>query len=165
MMQSIDKMTMLTLPFVTYLVGALVSYVVSDYICGFPIRLDLIVIYFWLLYAPNFVPAGALALFGVCVDVMVASPIGSHALFYLVMYWVVLSQRHQIIKGTFFNIWLCFVLLLVMYEFWMQLMVIVHTHTVLLNSAIVPSFIITALVFPFGVNGLFRCFAMVSRYG
>lgn len=68
----------------------------------------LIVVYFWSLYAPDYLPSPCVLGIGLAQDLLTGGPLGLYAAVYLVTQYIVLSQRSYFINREHTVVWVGF---------------------------------------------------------
>ena len=71
-------------------------------------RLELAVLFFWVLYLPSAFSVVACFIIGLLVDFLGAMPMGLHAVAYMLVFLTIESQRRMLLKESFLVIWLFF---------------------------------------------------------
>ena len=97
-------------PFGLTLIMVIVSMVpmhVPEYARVVPL-LSLMAIYHWAVFRPELLPAFAVFVIGLLQDILSGTPIGVHALVFLIVYGLVLSQRRFLAGKSFAVVWLGF---------------------------------------------------------
>ncbi len=69
---------------------------------------SLMAVYHWTVFRPELMPAFAVFVIGLLQDILSGAPIGVHALVFLVVYGLVLSQRRFLVGKSFTVVWLGF---------------------------------------------------------
>jgi len=70
--------------------------------------LSLMAVYHWTVFRPELLPAAAVFVIGLLQDILSGTPIGIHALVFLIVYGVVISQRRFLAGKSFAVVWLGF---------------------------------------------------------
>lgn len=70
--------------------------------------LSLMAVYHWTVFRPELLPAFAVFVIGLLQDILSGTPIGIHALVFLIVYGLVLSQRRFLAGKSFAVVWLGF---------------------------------------------------------
>ena len=73
--------------------------------------LPLISVYHWAIFRPTLLPIYAVFLIGILQDILTGSPIGVHALVFVLVYGSVLSQKNFFTGKSFFILWIGFALM------------------------------------------------------
>lgn len=98
------------LPFITALTASLLSVIqIPIPILGL-IRPDLILIliYFWGIYRPQFLPIPLIFIAGLLIDILTSPFIGVNTILYITSFIIVKSQRRFLMAQSFTIQWLCF---------------------------------------------------------
>ena len=72
--------------------------------------IPLVVVFFWSIYAPSYMPSVSVFLIGLLQDILTGGPLGLWALVYLITQYVVMSQRAYFMGREQRVVWLGFVL-------------------------------------------------------
>ncbi len=97
-------------PFGLTLIMVIVSMVpthVPEYARVVPL-LSLMAIYHWAVFRPELLPAFAVFVIGLLQDILSGTPVGVHALVFLIVYGLILSQRRFLAGKSFAVVWLGF---------------------------------------------------------
>ncbi|MEM9170011.1 MAG: rod shape-determining protein MreD [Pseudomonadota bacterium] len=70
--------------------------------------LPLIVVYFWAIYGPHYLPAPAVFLIGVAQDFLIGGPLGLWPLTYLIVQYLVINQRSYFLGREQQVVWMGF---------------------------------------------------------
>ena len=70
--------------------------------------LPLTAVYYWVVYRPDLMPRTLVFAAGLLDDVLTATPLGLHALIFLVVLWALLPQRRFLVGLPFPVVWLGF---------------------------------------------------------
>jgi len=70
----------------------------------------LISVYYWSVYRPDLMPAGAAFLIGLSVDLLSGGPLGLNAVVLVLVQWVAVSQRRAFVGKSFAVGWLGYLL-------------------------------------------------------
>ncbi len=109
----------------------------------------LCVLYFWTLYRPDLVPLSLLLGIGVLIDIVSGGVIGKTPFLWFLVYGIILSQRHFLIKANFVLLWAALggLFLLEHGVEWISICLFKHKETSLVPFCI--SFLLTLGVYPF----------------
>jgi rod shape-determining protein MreD len=80
-------------------------------------------IYFWTIYAPLLLPSWWIFVLGLFEDVINGRPIGSSTAIFLLLHFLVLTQRRHLAREPFTTVWICFVISTMVFflSYWMLL--------------------------------------------
>ena len=70
--------------------------------------LGLMAIFYWSVHRPDLLRPGAAFFLGMLHDLLSATPFGTTALVYVLVYWVVLAQRRSFLATSFAMLWVGF---------------------------------------------------------
>ena len=118
------------LPCITIVLGLCIEIgMLPNIVQVFPF-ITLCSLYYWVIYRPDLVPLSFLILIGLFYDVMLGTPFGFHSLFYVSIYWLLLSQRRHFVDQPFLLVWAGFVTLAVISQFlrWAALILIMGQY-------------------------------------
>lgn len=121
-------------------------------------------IFYWGLYSPDNQKALFVFLLGLFQDVLLNLPFGTSALAFLVLHWIVVTQRHLLLGKSFLITWLGFALVSIIPPFtgWLLLS--------LLHMQVVPAmpgvfqYMLTLAVYPFVTWLLIQLHKLVVDY-
>lgn len=123
----------------------------------------LMAVYYWAVFRPQMLPpAGAFAA-GFALDLVCAYPLGLNALLFVVVQWIVKSQRKFLLGQNFMVIWASFALVAFIAGI-LQWMVfsLFEFHFMSIKPVLIGS-LMTAVVFPLIVMPLFRINKRLER--
>ena len=105
-------------------------------------------VYYWTVQRPDLMPFSVVFCIGLIQDILVGSPLGMHAFAFLIVQWLVLSQRRHVAGKPFLVLWWGFlgVAILASVLLWMAATLINGTPLPLQTAAI--STLLQALLFP-----------------
>ena len=81
----------------------------------FLLPLFLMALYYWSIYRPTLVPAWYMFVAGLFYDFLGGMPVGLHAALFVIVQWLVSSQRLYLLGQSFLMCWICFGLVVVGY--------------------------------------------------
>jgi rod shape-determining protein MreD len=76
--------------------------------------LVLVIVFYWSVHRPNLIPFGALFLLGVLQDSLSGSAMGVASAVFMLVKYLVVSQRRHLIGKEFFQLWAGFALVILM---------------------------------------------------
>lgn len=71
----------------------------------------IMVIYFWAIFNPLMLSPLVLFILGLVIDALAGLPLGMHAFFYLLVYFIIRQQRRFLLGQSFFILWIVYILL------------------------------------------------------
>lgn len=66
------------------------------------------VVFYWALFVPRLMPKWFVFVLGILQDAAYGAPLGISSLIYLLLWWLVVSQRRYFVKETFVVLWAVF---------------------------------------------------------
>ena len=67
--------------------------------------------YYWAIHRPDLLPLSATFALGLLTDLLSAAPAGMHALIYILVQWILVTQRRFFLGNTFLLLWWGFALI------------------------------------------------------
>ena len=110
--------------------------------------LPLVVVFFWSVYAPSYLPAASVFLIGVSQDFLSGGPLGLWPAVYLVTQYVVLSQRSYFLGREQHVVWIGFVVAAAAAALILWLIMSLMTRTLLPLHNVAWQMAATVAVFP-----------------
>lgn len=110
--------------------------------------LPLMAVYHWAVFRPQLMPSYAVFLVGLLHDTLTGTPIGVHAMVYLVVYGLVLSQRRFLVGKSFAIIWLGFTLVAGGAAVLSWILVSAYNVTLVEPRAVLFQYLVTLGVYP-----------------
>lgn len=109
----------------------------------------LMALYYWAIYRPTIVPPAFCFVAGLLMDILTGVPVGLHAALYVLIQWLVCSQRRFLMGQPYLTTWFVFGLVMFGYLFlqW-GLMGLSHFQWSYSNDLLIQAGV-TFLMFPF----------------
>ncbi len=149
--QRLDRAARQLAPFLTSVVLVMLL-ALPVYLPGYgqvAVDVGLMTVFYWAIYRPDLFPAIAAFVLGLWEDILVGSPIGSHALILLLANWVIVSQRTFFQGKSFAVIWCCFSLVALAAGLASWVIVCALNVTVMSPVPVLFQSVLTFGVFPF----------------
>ena len=108
----------------------------------------LMAIFYWSMHRPNMIHPLLLFVYGIAFDLILNFPVGLHAILFLLVQWVIKTQRAFFMGQPYLVVWICFACTCfsVFAIEWIFFSVI---SSMLLNlTPVLSSFLLTVLMFP-----------------
>lgn len=129
------------------IMGAIVPLRVPDLSPIIP-SLGLISIFYWAIYRPGLMPGWAVFLLGLVQDLLSGSPVGIHALVYLLVAAAVGSQRRILAAGSFTFVWSLFLPAAAVAFFLIWLLYSLNLMTIIDPRSVMFQYLTTIAVYP-----------------
>ncbi|NOX82356.1 MAG: rod shape-determining protein MreD [Alphaproteobacteria bacterium] len=114
--------------------------------------IPLVVVFFWSIYAPAYMPSVSVFLIGILQDLLTGGPLGLWAAVYLVTQFVVMSQRSYFLGREQKVVWLGFALAAASASLMLWLVMSLMSGGLLPVGALLAQMTTTVLIYPlFGV--------------
>lgn len=114
--------------------------------------IPLVIVFFWSIYGPNYLPALSVFLIGLLQDLLTGGPLGLWAGVYLVAQFVVMSQRSYFMGREQKVVWLGFALVAVGASVILWLVMSLMSGVLLPAGALLSQMLATVMIYPlFGV--------------
>lgn len=114
--------------------------------------IPLVIVFFWSIYGPNYLPALSVFLIGLLQDLLTGGPLGLWAGVYLVAQFVVMSQRSYFMGREQKVVWLGFALVAVGASVILWLVMSLMSGVLLPAGALLLQMLATVMIYPlFGV--------------
>lgn len=110
--------------------------------------IPLVVVFFWSIYSPDFMPSPSVFLIGLLQDLLTGGPLGLWAMVYLVTQFVVTSQRSYFLGREQKVVWLGFVLAAVGASLILWLVMSLMSGGLLPLRALAGQVFVTILIYP-----------------
>ena len=114
--------------------------------------IPLVIVFFWSIYGPNYLPALSVFLIGLLQDLLTGGPLGLWAGVYLVVQFVVMSQRSYFMGREQKVVWLGFALVALGASVILWLVMSLMSGVLLPAGALLSQMLATVMIYPlFGV--------------
>ena len=113
------------------------------------VDVGLMTVFYWAIYRPDLFPVIAAFVLGLWQDILVGSPIGLHALIFLLANWAIVSQRTFFQGKSFAVIWWCFSLVALAAAILSWIIVCALNVTIMSPVPVLFQAVLTVGVFPF----------------
>jgi len=106
-------------------------------------------VFYWGVYRPDLLPKWLVFVIGFFQDSLYGYPPGVSSLTYLLLWWVVVSQRRYLVKEPFWVLWTGFVLVAGLLVFSNWVIMSLYFGQLFLTETIVMQYVFTVLAYPF----------------
>ncbi len=114
--------------------------------------IPLVIVFFWSIYGPSYLPALSVFLIGLLQDLLTGGPLGLYAGVYLVTQFVVMSQRSYFLGREQKVVWLGFSLVAVGASVILWLVMSLMSGVLLSPAALLLQMLATVMIYPvFGI--------------
>lgn len=110
--------------------------------------IPLVVVFFWSIYAPDFMPSVSVFFIGLLQDLLTGGPLGLWAAVYLVAQYAVMSQREYFLGREQKVVWLGFALATAALSLMLWLVMSLMSGALLPVGALVAQMAATAAIYP-----------------
>ena len=113
------------------------------------IEVGLVSVFYWSIYRPDLFPSVAALALGLWQDILVGSPLGLHALIFLLVNWAIMSQRNFFQGKSFIVVWWGFSVVALIAASLSWLVIFLINLTLINPLAVLFQAILTIGAFPF----------------
>jgi len=120
-------------------------------------------IFFWLLYLPKFLPLYIILILGIIQDIIYLSPIGSTALIFLLLIFLLETYNKFFLEPSFFELFISFIALFTigMIAFW-GLNSLINLKFLLININFLHKILLNLFFFPINYFFLYLLFKKLN---